>query len=132
MRDYVGWLLTGNRKQNNMSNFWPKKRCGSLKKFESWSLTIELLKQYLTEKTNGFLQSGRLREVVEPSASSRPRKKQIYVDATIDDPFPFLCTGESLKLLVEYFTNHSQCKFCGEDYNLSGMTFSKQGHVCRL
>ena len=39
-----------------MSNFWPKKW--------SQSLTRELLKQYLTEKQNGCLRSGRLREVV--------------------------------------------------------------------
>ena len=64
IRDYVGWSLTGNRKQKNMSNFWPKKWSWSLKKFEWWSLTREILKQYLTEKQNGCLQSGRLREVV--------------------------------------------------------------------
>ena len=23
IRNHVGWLLTGNRKQKNMSNFWP-------------------------------------------------------------------------------------------------------------
>ena len=33
-----------------MCNFWPKKWSRSLKKFEWWSLTRELLKQYLTEK----------------------------------------------------------------------------------
>ena len=64
IRDYVGWSLTGNRKQKNMSNFWPKKWSRSLKKFEWWSLMRELLKQYLTEKQNRCLQSGRLREVV--------------------------------------------------------------------
>ena len=47
-----------------MCNFWPKKWSQSLKKFEWWSLTRELLKQHLTEKQNGCLQSGRLREVV--------------------------------------------------------------------
>ena len=47
-----------------MSNFWPKKWSRSLKKFEWWSLTRELLKQYLTEKQNGCLRSGRFREVV--------------------------------------------------------------------
>ena len=47
-----------------MSNFWPKKWSRSLKKFEWWSLTRELLKRYLTEKQNGCLRSGRLREVV--------------------------------------------------------------------
>ena len=47
-----------------MSNFWPKKWSQYLKKFEWWSVTRELLKQYLTEKQNGCLQSGRLREVV--------------------------------------------------------------------
>ena len=47
-----------------MSNLCPKKWSRSLKKFEQWSLTREFLKQYLTEKQNGYLQSGRLREVV--------------------------------------------------------------------
>ena len=42
-----------------------KRQClRSLKKFEWWSLTRELLKQYLTEKQNVCLRSGRLREVV--------------------------------------------------------------------
>ena len=36
----------------------------------------------------------------------RPQKRQIYVDATVDDPF-FVCTGESLKSLVKYFTRNS-------------------------
>ena len=47
-----------------MSNLWHKKWTRSLKKLEQWSLTRELLKEYLTEKQNGYLQSGRLREVV--------------------------------------------------------------------
>ena len=64
IRDYVGWSLTGNRKQKNVCNFWPKKWSWPLKKFEWWSLTREVLKQYLTEKQNGCLRSGRLREVV--------------------------------------------------------------------
>ena len=64
IRDSVGWSLTRNREQKNMCNFWPKKWSGSLEKFEWWSLTRELLKQYLTAKQNGCLQSGCLREVV--------------------------------------------------------------------
>ena len=47
-----------------MSNFWPKNWSRSVKKFEQWSLTRELLKQYLAGKQNGHLQSGRLLEVV--------------------------------------------------------------------
>ena len=46
-----------------MPNVWSKKWSRSLKKFEQFSLT-EFLKQYLTKKQNGCLQSGRLREVV--------------------------------------------------------------------
>ena len=42
--DYVGWSLTGNRKQQNMSNFGPKKWSRSFKKFEWWSLTRERLR----------------------------------------------------------------------------------------
>lgn len=61
----------------------------------------------------------------------RPRKRQIYVDATVDDPC-FVCTGESLKSLVNYFTYNSHCEFCGEDYKVSALSMSKQGHVCRL
>ena len=61
----------------------------------------------------------------------RPQKRQIYVDAAVDDPF-FVCTGESLKSLVKYFTRNSQCEVCGGDYQLSGLSLSKQGHVCRL
>ena len=47
-----------------MPNLWPKKWSWSLKKFEQWSLTREFLKQYFTEKQNGYLQSGRLQQVV--------------------------------------------------------------------
>ena len=57
--DYVGWSLTGNRKQKNMCNFWPKRWSRSLKKFDWLSLTRELLK-----KQNSCLQTGCLREVV--------------------------------------------------------------------
>ena len=61
----------------------------------------------------------------------RAQKRQMYVDATVDDPF-FVCTGESLKSLVKYFTRNPQCEFCGEEHQLSGLSLSKQGHVCRL
>ena len=47
-----------------MSNLLPEKWSRSLKKLEQWSLMREFLKQYLTEKQNGYLQSGRLRKVV--------------------------------------------------------------------
>ena len=40
------------------------KRSRSFEKFEQWPLTREFLKQYLTEKQNGYYRSGRLREVV--------------------------------------------------------------------
>ena len=43
-----------------MSNLWPKNWSWSLQKFGQ----REFLKQYLTEKQNGYLQSGRLRKVV--------------------------------------------------------------------
>ena len=47
-----------------MSNWWPKKWSQLLKKLEQWLLTREFVKQHLTEKQNGYLQCGRLREVV--------------------------------------------------------------------
>ena len=53
----------GYRKQKNMSDFWSKKWPRSFKKFKEWSLTREFLKQYSTEKQNGYLKSSRLREV---------------------------------------------------------------------
>ena len=40
-----GWSLSRNRKQKNMSNFWPKTWSRSIKKFEQWLLTREFLKQ---------------------------------------------------------------------------------------
>ena len=47
-----------------MSNLWPENWPQLLKTIEQWSLTREFLKQYLTEKENGYFQSGHLREVV--------------------------------------------------------------------
>ena len=61
----------------------------------------------------------------------RPRKRQVYVDAAVDDPC-FVCTGESLKSLVKYISLNSQCEFCGREFKFSGMSFSQQGQVCRL
>ena len=68
---------------------------------------------------------------VESLEQRRARKRQIYVDAAVDDPC-FVCTGESLKSLVKYFSRNSQCEFCGGEFKFSGMSFSQQGHVCRL
>lgn len=47
-----------------MPNFCPEKWSRSFKKVKQWSLTREFLKQYLTEKQNGYLQSGHLLKVV--------------------------------------------------------------------
>lgn len=71
------------------------------------------------------------REQEHQRPARRPQKRQIYADASVDNPF-FACTGESLKSLVKYFTRNSQWEFCGGDYQLSGLSLSKQGHVCRL
>ena len=83
-------------------------------------------------------ESGPTTEPVQPPPSSietpepgRPQKRQIYVDATEDDPC-FICTGESLRSMAKYFTANPQCEFCGSDYKWSGLSLSKQGHVCRL
>ena len=62
--DHAGCSLTGNMKQKKMSHFLSERWSRSLKKFEQWSLTRELLKQYLTEKQNGYLESGCFRDVV--------------------------------------------------------------------
>ena len=67
----------------------------------------------------------------ESLEQKRPRKRQIYVDAAVDDPC-FVCTGESLKSLIKYFSRNSQCEFCGGEFKFSGLSFSQQGHVCRL
>ena len=66
MRSYV-IMLSGRlpeTENKRMCTFWPKKWSWSLKKFEWWSLTRQLLKQYLTAKRNRCLQGGRLRKVV--------------------------------------------------------------------
>ena len=42
----------------------PKEPSRSLKKAKQWSLTRDFLKQYLTNKQNGYFQSGRLRKEV--------------------------------------------------------------------
>ena len=68
------------------------------------------------------------------SARSRPRKRQIYVDATVDDPF-FVCTGESLKSLVKYFANYSECEFWGSTKSRnpeSGFWIPDSGSVFRI
>ena len=58
-----------------MSNLWPKKWLRLLKKSEQWLLTREFLKQYLTEKQNGYFQSGRLWEVVAFTRSGHYRRE---------------------------------------------------------
>ena len=60
--DHTGRSLTGNRKQKKVK-FLLEKVVAVVKKFKQWSLTREVLKQYLTEKQNGYFQSGRLQEV---------------------------------------------------------------------
>ena len=56
------------------------------------------------------------------SGSASTTKRQIYLDANVDDPC-FVCTGESLKTLVKYFTGHGnpKCEFYSEDYQWSWM-----------
>ena len=71
------------------------------------------------------------RSSVEFLEHRRPSKRQIYVDASVDDPC-FVCTGESLKSLVKYFSSNPQCEFCCGDFNFSDISFTQQGHVCRL
>ena len=59
-----------------MANLWPKKWSRSLEKSEQWSLTREFLKQYfVTEKQNGYLQSGRLWEMVAYKKCSRASRE---------------------------------------------------------
>ena len=61
----IGWALAGNRKRKKMPNLWPKKSGrGPLRNLGSGHLQKSFLKQYLSEKQNGYLQSGRLQEVV--------------------------------------------------------------------
>ena len=61
----TSWVVTY-WKQKTIENakFLVSRVVAVAKKFEKWSLTREFLKQYLTGKQNGCLQSGRLREVV--------------------------------------------------------------------
>ena len=71
-----------------MCNFWLKKWSRSLRKFEWWSLTREFLKQYLTEKQNDCLRSGRLQEVVAYEKWSLTRSGR-YERADCSNKAPF-------------------------------------------
>ena len=51
------------QKHNRICQFCGLKSGRGRLKNEKWSLTREFLKHYLTEKQNGYFQSGRLREV---------------------------------------------------------------------
>ena len=69
IRDHAWWSLTRNRKQKNMSNFWPKKWSQSFKKFTQWSLTRDFETVFDWETNGLFIKwplmgGGRLREVV--------------------------------------------------------------------
>ena len=74
-----------------MCQFWPENWPWSLKKFELWSLTCmtDLLKQYLTEKENGYLESGCLREVITYKKwSLREREFTVMLLTTCFSPPP--------------------------------------------
>ena len=75
---------------------------------------------------------------VQPSSSSvevpvrqHTRKRQIYVESTVDDG-SYVCTKSSLQALCKYFTTNPLCEFCGKDYKWGSATFSSQGHVCKI
>ena len=66
---------------------------------------------------------------VQPSSSSvevpvrqHTRKRQIYVESTVDDG-SFVCTKSSLQALCKYFTTNPLCEFCGKDYKWGSATF---------
>ena len=75
---------------------------------------------------------------LQPSSSSvevpvrqQTRKRQIYVESTVDDEC-YVCTKASLQALCKYFTTNPLCEFCGKDYKWGSATFSSQGHVCKI
>ena len=68
---------------------------------------------------------------IQATSDKKPRKRQIYVDSVVDDPY-FICTGKGLTALVKYFAEKPKCEFCYEEYQRSRMNMSRQGHVCRL
>ncbi|XP_068738170.1 uncharacterized protein [Montipora capricornis] len=68
---------------------------------------------------------------IQATSDKKPRKRQIYVDSVVDDPY-FICTGKGLTALVKYFAENPKCEFCYEEYQWSRMNMSRQGHVCRL
>ena len=81
-----------------------------------------------------------LSQSVQPSSSSvevrdrrQTRKRQIYVDSTLDDGC-YVCTKSSLQALCKYFITNPLCEFCGVDYmyTWASATFSSQGHVCKI
>ena len=73
--------------------------------------------------------------VRRPTPTRHPRKRQIYVEATADD-WSYVCTGEALRSLVQYFVNRgsysARCEFCGGPYKMGSFHLSRQNHVCRL
>ena len=68
---------------------------------------------------------------VEVPVRRQTRKRQIYVESTVDDEC-YVCTKSSLKALCKYFTTNPLCEFCGKDYKWVSATFSSQGHVCKI
>ena len=62
IRDHVGWTLGPETENKRICQISGLKSGRS--RFKYLSLTREFLKQYLTEKQNGFLQSSRSRGVV--------------------------------------------------------------------
>lgn len=67
----------------------------------------------------------------EVPVQQRTRKRQIYVESTVDDGC-YVCTKSSLQALCKYFTTNPLCEFCGKDYKWCSATFSSQGHVCKI
>ena len=99
--------------------------------FESTTQPTKPLASHLSPATSTNSMPSDPQSPNQSSVHRRPQKRQIYVDATVDDPC-FVCTGESLKSLVKYFAENPQCEFCGENYKWSGMNFSRQSHACRM
>ena len=85
-----------------MSNFWPERWSRSLKKFQQWSLTREFLKQHLTEKQNGYLQGGRLREVAarrELTVQERPMQSVLILSS-----FNYPCSFFGFRVFLPCFS----------------------------
>ena len=91
---------------------------------------FELMKASLASTSNTVLTTAEssqatlvLASSIQPTSDKKPRKRQIYVDSVVEDPY-FKCTGKGLTSLVKYFAENPRCECCHEKYQLEVPCFN--------